>query len=91
MQVFPFINGNNKDGIFRIQKFLRNLQALLHHGEPLAVAVSIRAVHIVVIILPVLCASIVWRIYVPTDFDTKGKALSGAKAAEKGLKRGLPR
>ena len=23
---------------------------------------------------------------VPTDFDTKGKALSGAKAAEKGLK-----
>lgn len=29
--------------------------------------------------------------YVPTDFDTKGKALSGAKAAGKGLKRGLPR
>ena len=26
------------------------------------------------------------RVYVPTDFDTKGKALSGAKAAEKGLK-----
>ena len=24
--------------------------------------------------------------YVPTDFDTKEKALSGAKAAEKGLK-----
>lgn len=31
------------------------------------------------------------RVYVPTDFDTKGKALSGAKAAGKGLKRGLPR
>ena len=26
------------------------------------------------------------RVYVPTDFDTKEKALSGAKAAEKGLK-----
>jgi len=26
------------------------------------------------------------RIYVPTDFDTKEKALSVAKAAEKGLK-----
>ena len=26
------------------------------------------------------------RVDVPTDFDTKGKALSGAKAAEKGLK-----
>ena len=25
-------------------------------------------------------------IYVPADFDTKGKALFGAKAAEKGLK-----
>jgi hypothetical protein len=25
-------------------------------------------------------------VYVPTDFDTKEKALSGAKAAEKGLK-----
>ena len=26
------------------------------------------------------------RVYVPTDFDTKEKALSGAKATEKGLK-----
>ena len=26
------------------------------------------------------------RLYVPTDFDTKEKALSGANAAEKGLK-----
>lgn len=26
------------------------------------------------------------RVYVPTDFDTKEKALSVAKAAEKGLK-----
>ena len=26
------------------------------------------------------------RVYVHTDFDTKEKALSGAKAAEKGLK-----
>lgn len=25
-------------------------------------------------------------VYVPADFDTKEKALSGAKAAEKGLK-----
>ena len=30
--------------------------------------------------------SIVRWVYVPTDFDTKEKALSGAKAAEKGLK-----
>ena len=31
-------------------------------------------------------AGVVGRVYVPTDFDTKEKALSGAKAAEKGLK-----
>ena len=31
------------------------------------------------------------RVYVPADFDTKEKALSGVKAAEKGLKIGLPR
>ena len=40
----------------------------------------------VVVINPALVASVVGRIYVPTDFDTKEKALSGAKAAEKGLK-----
>ena len=33
-----------------------------------------------------IVARVVRRIYVPTDFDTKEKALSGAKAAEKGLK-----
>ena len=31
-------------------------------------------------------AGIIGRVYVPTDFDTKEKALSGAKTAEKGLK-----
>ena len=31
-------------------------------------------------------AGVVRRVYVPTDFDTKEKALSGAKAAKKGLK-----
>ena len=40
-----------------------------------------------IIIIMLKCrAGIVRRIYVPTDFDTKEKALSGAKAAEKGLK-----
>ena len=31
-------------------------------------------------------AGVVRRVYVPTDFDTKRKALSRANAAEKGLK-----
>jgi len=29
---------------------------------------------------------VILLLYVPTDFDTKEKALSGAKASEKGLK-----
>jgi hypothetical protein len=45
----------------------------------------------IIVVDPALVTSVIWRINVPTDFDTKGKALSGAKAAEKGLKRGLPR
>ena len=35
---------------------------------------------------PKKVANAAGRLYVPTDFDTKEKALSGAKAAEKGLK-----
>lgn len=39
-------------------------------------------------IIPIdkIVSSIVRRVYVPADFDTIEKALSGAKAAEKGLK-----
>lgn len=40
----------------------------------------------IVIIFIKCIARIIWWIYVPTDFDTKEKALSGEKAAEKGLK-----
>ena len=40
---------------------------------------------VVIIILECRSRIIGW-IYVPTDFDTKEKALSVAKAAEKGLK-----
>lgn len=40
----------------------------------------------VVVVNPALVAGVVGGIYVPADFDTKEKALSGAKAAEKGLK-----
>lgn len=39
-----------------------------------------------IILIHKVIAGVVGRIYVPTDFDTKEKALSGAKAAEKGLK-----
>ena len=31
-------------------------------------------------------AGVIRRVYVPTDFDTKEKAFSGAKTAEKGIK-----
>ena len=53
-----------------------------HFAQPL---LNLGIVHIVVV-HPILVAGVVGRIYVPADFDTKEKALSGAKAAEKGLK-----
>jgi len=40
----------------------------------------------VIIIVFKGCSRVVRRIYVPTDFDTIEKALSRAKAAEKGVK-----
>jgi hypothetical protein len=40
----------------------------------------------IVIVIFKSTTSVIGRIYVPTDFDTKEKALSVAKAAEKGLK-----
>ena len=58
----------------------------MHHGQPLAVAVLVVVVHIVVVVFPIASARVIRRVYVPTDFDTKEKALSVAKAAEKGLK-----
>lgn len=39
-----------------------------------------------IIIVDKVIACVVWWIYVPTDFDTIEKALSRAKAAEKGVK-----
>lgn len=48
--------------------------------------ICILIIYIVIVVFPVFGTGIVWRIDVPTDFDTKEKALSGAKTAEKGLK-----
>ena len=62
MQIFFFIYSYDQNGVLRIKELLCDLQALLHHGEPLAVAVSIRAVNIIVVVLPVLCSGVVWWI-----------------------------
>lgn len=39
-----------------------------------------------IVLVNKVIACVIRRIYVPTDFDTKEKALSRANAAEKGLK-----
>lgn len=39
-----------------------------------------------IVLIYKVVSCIIRRVYVPTDFDTKEKALSVAKAAEKGLK-----
>ena len=92
-------NADCDAAIFR-QQLLQQFQPGVHHAQPLVVAGQVLAllahnfaqplfdpgvVHIVVV-HPALVAGVIGWIYVPTDFDTKEKALSGAKTAEKGLK-----
>ena len=62
MQIFFLVDGDDQHGILRVQQFFGDLQALLHHGEPFAVAIGIVAVHIVVVILPVFGSRIVRRV-----------------------------
>ena len=42
------------------------MQPLLHHGQPLAMAVLVVAVHIVVVVFPVLGPGVIGRV----DIDT---------------------
>ena len=62
MQVFLLINGDNQNRIRRIQQLFSEFQAALHERKPFAVTVSIIAIHIVVVVFPVLCAGIVGRV-----------------------------
>jgi hypothetical protein len=54
-------------------------------GEPCLLFVVFDGVAELVLVNKVMTRVVGW-VYVPTDFDTKEKALSVAKAAEKGLK-----
>lgn len=54
-------------------------------GESRLLLIVIDRVAEIVLVDKVVTRVVGW-VYVPTDFDTKEKALSVAKAAEKGLK-----
>ena len=97
--ILGIINAD-KNGPVLGQQFLQQLQPGIHHAKPFVVAGQVLplfahdlpqplldsgVIHIVVI-YPALVSGVIGRIYVPADFDTKEKALSMAKAAEKGLK-----
>lgn len=62
MQILFFINSYNQNRIFGIEQFLGNLQTLLHHGKPFAVAILVIAVHIVIVVLPILGSGVIRRI-----------------------------
>ena len=64
VQVFFFVYGDNKHAVLGIEQALGNFQPPLHHGEPFAVAPCVAAVHVVVVVFPVLCASVVGRVNV---------------------------
>lgn len=62
MQIFLFINSYDQHGIVGVEQLLGKLQSALHKREPLAVAVAIGTIHIVVIVFPVLRAGVVGRV-----------------------------
>ena len=62
MQIFLFINGHDQHGILGIQQLFGEFQTLLHHGQPLAVAVLVVIVHIVVVVFPVPRTGVVGRV-----------------------------
>ena len=56
---FVLVDCGNQNRFFWIQKFLCNLQASLHEGQPLAMAIQVIFTNIVVVVLPVLGTRIV--------------------------------
>ena len=96
------IINRNKNHTIIPQKICRQPKAGVHHIEPVCVVAAhgfrvglggllgdfLVPGHRIgkIIGIDKIVAGIVGRVYVPTDFDTKEKALSVAKAAEKGLK-----
>ena len=62
------------------------MQQVPQDGKPWANKVKPNAVFKVIIVMLKCRTGIIRRIYVPTDFDTKEKAFSGAKTAGKGIK-----
>ncbi len=76
MIVFLFIDGDDEDGIRRIEELLCETEPFFHHREPLAVAVGIVAVDVVIVVLPVTCAGVVGGI------DVDAVDLAGIEVGE---------
>ena len=66
MQIFFFINGDDQHGVLRIQQLFGDFQPLLHKRQPLAVAVLVVIVHIVVVVFPIASARVIRRVDVDT-------------------------
>ena len=62
MQILVLINRNDQHRIGGIENFLCEQQPPLHHREPLAVTIFIRAVDVIIVVLPIARAGVVRRI-----------------------------
>src|SRR3546814_7809364 len=58
------VDSYNQHRIRRIQQLLRHQQTPLYHCQPFAMTVEIVALNIIVVVLPILCPSVVRRIYI---------------------------
>ena len=61
-QILLLINRDNKHGIVGVEQLLGELEAALHEGKPLGVAIGVRAVDVIVVVFPVAGASVIGRI-----------------------------
>lgn len=76
------VDGDDEHRVFRAEQFLRDRKAALHHRQPLAVAVGVLQVDVIVVVLPVPSAGVVGRIDVDAvdlAATSKGKCFEDVK------------
>lgn len=56
------VDGHDEHGVARVEQLLGQLEAALHHREPLGVLVGVVPVYVVVVVLPVVVTRVVRRV-----------------------------
>lgn len=63
-QILLFVDRDDEHRVLRVEQLAGDLQTAFHEGQPLRVPVVVVAFDVVVVVLPVLRAGVVRRVYV---------------------------